>query len=202
MAHLFVIQASDVPIAVILRRGPSRWYHLIKWDTGADTFTHGAWIKGRIYEDKCDISPDGELFLYFVHQGSRVNTSFTDAWTAVSRVPHLRALTLWRQGTTYGGGGRFVDNRAIALRGVVDSPHEDFPLRGLHVVKADTPLHTTGDAVPDADWSGVDHAGRTIFSRGHSLYTRSNMGDVVLADFSNLDPDPRPAPDGDDDLPL
>lgn len=195
MAHLFVIQASNVPIAVILRRGPSCWYHLIKWDTRTDTFTQGAWIKGRIYEDKCDVSPDGELFLYFVHQGSRVNTSFTDAWTAVSRVPHLKALTLWPQGTTYGGGGRFVNRREIALRGVVNSPHEDFPLRGLQVVNADTPLHTSGDAVQDADWSGVDHAGRTVFSRGHSLYTRSDVGDIILADFSELQPDPRSAPD-------
>ena len=201
MAHLFVLQASDAPIAVILRRGPSRWYHIIRWDTRTDEFTHGSWIKGRIYEDRCDVSPDGELLLYFVLQGSRFDTSLTHAWTAVSRVPYLQALTLWPQGTTYGGGGRFINNRTLALRCVFDSPHEDFPLNGLQVVDAETPVHSRGDFVPDTDWSGVDHSGRTVFSRGHSLYARSEATDILLADFSDLHPDPRPAPEDAGDLP-
>ena len=29
MAKLFVIPARDEPMAVILRRGPSAWYHVI-----------------------------------------------------------------------------------------------------------------------------------------------------------------------------
>ncbi len=194
MAHLFVIQATDVPTAVILRRGPSRWYQVIQWNTRTDEFTHGSWIKGRIYEDKCDVSPDGQLLLYFVHKGSQFNTSFTHAWTAVSRVPYLQALTLWPQGTTYGGGGRFVTNRKLALRGVLDLPHEDFPLCGLQVVDAETPLHSCGGIVANSDWSGIDHGGRTVFSRGYCLYARSDATDTMLADFSNLHPDPRPAP--------
>ena len=66
MGKLHVITARDEPIAVILRRGPSAWYHLILWQTRRDTFSNGAWFKGHIYEDKCDLSPDGSLFVYFV----------------------------------------------------------------------------------------------------------------------------------------
>jgi hypothetical protein len=77
MAKLFVIPAKNEPSAVVLRRGPSAWHHVIQWDTRRDRFVHGAWIKGRIYEEKCDVSPDGQLLLYFVHQGSRHQAQFT-----------------------------------------------------------------------------------------------------------------------------
>lgn len=195
MARLFVIQARDEPIAVILRRGPSRWYHVIQWDTRRDTFSHGAWFKGRIYEERCDVSPDGRLFLYFVLKGSRSSTEFTHAWTAVSRVPWLHALVLWPQGTTYGGGGRFIDNRTIALRGVLDPPHKDFPLRGLRVVESSTPLHSKTSEEPNADWCGRDHKGRIVFSRGDRLFRRDKPADRIVADFTDLTPHPEAAPE-------
>jgi hypothetical protein len=67
--RLFVIFANAANEAVIFRRGPAQWYHLIRWDTRNDEFHPGAWIRGRIYPERCDLSPDGELLLYFVHQG-------------------------------------------------------------------------------------------------------------------------------------
>jgi hypothetical protein len=127
MAKLFVIQARDEPIAIILRRGPSDWYHLIEWHTRRDAFVHGAWFKGRIYSEKCDLSPDGRPLLYFALKGSRGDTEFTHAWTAVSRPPWLAALVVWPHGTTYGGGGRFLDNRTLILRGS-SGTHPSFPL--------------------------------------------------------------------------
>jgi hypothetical protein len=195
MAKLFVILARREATAVILRRGPSAWYHVIQWDTRQDSFVHGAWIKGRIYEDKCDVSPDGRLLLYFVHQGSRANTRFTDSWTAISRVPWLQALTIWPQGTTYGGGGRFIDDSAIALRGVLDSPLSDFPLRGIRVVDAETPVQRPTVDIPGADWCGRDHDDRIIYSRGGHLYRRVEERDILIADFTQLRPTPQAAPD-------
>ena len=195
MARLFVIPARSAPVAVILRRGPSRWYHVIQWQTRRDAFSHGAWIKGHIYEDRCDLSPDGRLFVYSVLQGTRSDSSLTHAWTAISRSPWLHALTLWSQGTTYGGGGRFVDNRSIALRGVLDPPHPDFPLRGLQLVDATTDHHCSTDDVPDADWCGHDHADRVVFTHGGRLFRRTKRGDTLIADFTDLQPDPKPAPE-------
>jgi hypothetical protein len=194
MPKLFVIPARSEPTAVILRRGPSRWYHVIQWDTRRDKFAHGAWIKGRIYEEKCDVSPDGRLLVYFI-MGSRVGTGFTHAWTAISRVPWLQALVVWPQGMTYGGGGRFIDNRSLALRGVRHPPLEDFPVSGVHIVKGDTPLHHSTDDVPDADWCGRDHGDRIIFSRGGQLFRRTKRNDTLVADFTDLTPNPQPAPE-------
>jgi hypothetical protein len=200
MSRLFVIPARDEPVAVIFRRGPSQWYHIVQWNTRLDTFVHGAWIKGRIYEEKCDISPDGRLLLYFVHQGSRRKTPFTDAWTAISRTPWLTALVVWPEGTTYGGGGRFLDNRRVAIRSVTDStpfvPDSMGPIRGVEVTPgAPAELHSSDGEVGDADWSGRDHRDKTIFTRGERLYRRGSRDDVLLADFTGLKPDPQPAPD-------
>ncbi len=36
--RLFVIMASAAPLAVILRRGPTDWYHIIRWRTATDKF--------------------------------------------------------------------------------------------------------------------------------------------------------------------
>ena len=195
MGRLFVIPARDEPVAVILRRGPAAWYHVILWETRRDVFTPGAWFKGRIYEDKCDLSPDGKLFVYFVHQGSRGSTPFTHAWTAISRPPWLHALVVWPQGTTYGGGGKFTGPRSIW--GVtVGGTHPDFPLppKRLQIADRPPPARERPD-VPDADWAGYDQKGNVIYTKGDLLFRRKKSKEMVVADFSGLKPDPQQAPE-------
>jgi hypothetical protein len=193
--RIFVIPATRCHTAVVFRRGPSDWYHLLRWDTAHDTFESGAWFRGRIYPNKCDLSPDGTLLLYFVHKGSLVGTSYSYAWSAVSRSPWLTALGLWPQGTTYGGGGRFVDDRSIVLRAAPASAHPDHPGRGLHVEFGNAPEHTSTSEIEDCDWSGRDSAGRLIFAMGGCLFRRSGAGkDRELVDLNGLLPDPQPAP--------
>jgi hypothetical protein len=178
-------------VALILRRGPSAWYHLILWDTARDTFEHGAWFKGRIYEERCDLSPDGDLFLYFALQGSRWGTSYKGAWTAVSRPPWLHALALWPQGHTWGGGGRFLDRRRIALFACDLRTHPDHPAVGLEVsVGADA----CRSELPQQEWSGRDHARQAVYTRDGKLFRRRRGREVELADFNGLRPDPQPAP--------
>src|SRR6185295_18250857 len=71
--RLFVIMARESKTAVIFRRGPSRWVQLIRWYTETDTFEPGQWFHGRIYEERCDLSPNGEHLIYFAtkHQNWR-----------------------------------------------------------------------------------------------------------------------------------
>ena len=200
MGKLFVIHARDVPKAIILRRGPSAWYHVILWNTESDELERGAWIKGRIYEENCDLSPDGELFVYFVHQGSRSDTDFTHAWTALSRPPWLKALALWPQGTTYGGGGRFTGIRKLALRpiyGFGDVCHPDFPNNYVKIDRnSKIEPHRSLDIVPNTDWSGHDLNGQVIYTVGDQLFRiRDSGAEMQIADFSDLSPDPKPAPD-------
>jgi hypothetical protein len=193
--RLFVIPARDAPVAAVLRRGPSRWYQVIRWDLDRDELTNGAWLKGRIYEERCDLSPDGELLVYFCH-GGRLRPGYTDSWTAVSRLPWLAALALWPSGITYGGGGRFVDNRRLVLRnGRHDKPHPDHMPIGLELVDGDARLHASIGEIEGADWSGHDHKRRLIFARAGKLYRRIKGRDREIADLNDRAPEPVAAPD-------
>jgi hypothetical protein len=193
--RLFVITASAADEGVIFRRGPSSWYHVVRWDMAHDKFEPGAWFRGRIYPEKCDLSPDGRLLLCFVHQGRKSRTSYTHAWTAVSRTPWLTALGLWPQGTTYGGGGRFLNDRHVVLRAMNGSLHPNHPARGLTVDFGAAGTHTSTEEVAGADWSGRDRKGRLVFAAKGKIFRRSSGGkDRAVFDLTNMSPDPKPAP--------
>lgn len=194
--RLYVLVAKRKPIAVILLRGPTKWYHVIRWDMVNDTFEHGAWFKGRIYEERCDISPDGELLLYFALQGSRWSTSYKGTWTAISRIPWLHALTLWPEGSTWSGGGYFTDDRSVTLEvnGLHTHPHH--PAIGLKVAAAGSRRTTNFlNLVNDANWSGYDHNTQIIYTKDGKLFRQHVNGDTELADFNNLEPAPEDAPE-------
>jgi hypothetical protein len=61
--RLFVYLARDAPAGLVLRRGPSAWTRLSLWHTDSDTFLHGQWFRGRIYERRSDLSADGSLWV-------------------------------------------------------------------------------------------------------------------------------------------
>src|SRR5512137_1328983 len=97
-ARLHVILAREAPLALVIRRGPAKQVCTILWNRRTDEFTLGQWLKGRIYEDRCDLSPDGRYFIYFAF-GGRPQRQYK-AWTAVSRAPWLKAIALYSKGST------------------------------------------------------------------------------------------------------
>ena len=109
--RIYAILARESPFAVIFRRGPSKRVLLIGWNTSNDSFQIGQWLKGRIYERRCDLSPDGELLIYCAANQRAPMYS----WTAISRPPFLTALALWRKGDVWGGGGHFLSQHRVAL---------------------------------------------------------------------------------------
>jgi hypothetical protein len=116
--RLSVLLAPAARIGVILRRGPTKWVQLVTWDTAADTFQPGQWFHGRVYARRCDLSPDGSLFLYFASKfDGRTTTDreYTYAWTAVSKPPYFTALALWPKGDCWHGGGLFASDRHVWL---------------------------------------------------------------------------------------
>ena len=118
--------ARDAPVAVLLRRGPTNWVELIRWDTSNDTFERGQWFHGRIYERRCDLRPSGNLFVYFAakHNPKQFQSDYTSAWTAVSRPPYFTALSLWPKGDCWDGGGWFEADRRLHLNHYGDpQPH-------------------------------------------------------------------------------
>lgn len=108
---LFVIQARNASIAVIFRRGPSKQVQLIKWDKTKETFEEGQWLKGRIYERRCDLSPNGNKLIYLAAKWKEPVYS----WTAISKPPYLSALALWPNLGAWGGGGLFEKDNIIGL---------------------------------------------------------------------------------------
>ncbi len=136
--RLSVILAPSTPVGVVLRRGPSKWVQMIKWYTEEDRFEQGQWFRGRIYDRRCDLSPDGELFVYFASKFNDKtirDREFTYAWTAVSRPPYFTALALWPKGDCWHGGGLFRDCRHLWLnhKPPSDVPHPKYLPRGLRV---------------------------------------------------------------------
>lgn len=114
-ARLHVLLARAAPVGLVIRRGPSKEVCVIGWDRECDEFHLGQWMKGRIYERRCDLSPDGRHFIYFAMNGSRTRESTGGAWTAVSRAPYLKALTLLGKGDCWHGGGLFTANEVYWL---------------------------------------------------------------------------------------
>ena len=102
-----------------MRRGPTDHVQLVAWDTDTDEFTAGQWFKGRIHEDRCDLSPDGRYFVYFAAKHRWVHVEdVKETWTAISRPPYFTALAIWFFGGTWHGGGVFESASPTALAGL------------------------------------------------------------------------------------
>jgi len=130
-ARVHVLLARAANTAVVLRRGPSKRVCVLGWNRDDDRVAVGQWLKGRIYERRCDLSPDGRHLLYFAsNQGRRPSS-----WSAVSRAPYLKALDFLPKGDTYEGGGLFFDDRQYWLNdryGLHRIERDDAGLRRRH----------------------------------------------------------------------
>jgi hypothetical protein len=117
--RLFGISATKAPIVAIVRRGPSDWSHVGAWFTDDDVYESGAWLRGTLYPQKCDLSPDGRWLAYSAmkHPG---DWPAGQIYEAISRLPWLTALAAWNSGTTYTRGIHFVDEPAASNVGDPD----------------------------------------------------------------------------------
>lgn len=96
-ARLHVLLAQDAKVGLVIRRGPSKLVCTVLWNRERNTFKLGQWMRGRIYERRSDLSPDGKHFIYFAMNG-KWESETKGAWTAISRVPYLNALALYAKG--------------------------------------------------------------------------------------------------------
>jgi len=108
-ARLHVLLARESSRALVIRRGPSKEVASILWDRSTDEFTLGQWLKGRIYERRSDISPDGRYWIYFARKGEWSSES-KGSWTAISNVPYLKAIVFMPKGDCWNGGGIWTSN--------------------------------------------------------------------------------------------
>ena len=109
--RVYGIPAANAPVVAVIRRGPSDWVHVGAWNTADDVYTAGGWMRGVIYPQKCDLSPDGRWFAYSAMKVG-ANWPAGDVYEAISRLPWLTALAAWNSGTTYTRGLHFVADPA------------------------------------------------------------------------------------------
>jgi hypothetical protein len=89
--RLHVLLSREGTGAVVIRRGPSRFTCTYGWNRQDDSFVLGQWLRGRIYERRCDLSPDGQHLIYFAMNG-RWESETAGSFTAVSRAPYLKVV--------------------------------------------------------------------------------------------------------------
>ena len=106
-ARIHVLLAREAPLGVVIRRGPSKRVCTLLWDRSTDEFRIGQWLKGRIYERRSDLSPDGRHLIYFAMNG-QWESETQGSWTAISSAPYLKAFALFGKGDCWHGGGLFT----------------------------------------------------------------------------------------------
>lgn len=114
--RIHVLIAREAPTALVIRRGPAKAVCTFSWDRKNDLLTLAQWLRGRIYERRADISPDGRHWIYFAMNG-RWSGPAKGSWTAVASAPWLKARVLYPKGDCWQGGGLFLDNKRYWVNG-------------------------------------------------------------------------------------
>ena len=120
-ARISLLRALDAPYIVVLRRKPSRVFHVLRWNTQTDVLEPGSWFRGKIYDYKSDVSHDGEWLVYFAKGSDGIN------WTGISRLPFLKTVAHNPQDHTWGGGGWWGECLTLVTHWP-ENP-EDLPIR-------------------------------------------------------------------------
>ena len=89
--RIYCIPATNAPTIAVFRRGPTNWSHVGRWDLRENRYEAGAWLRGRIFPRRCDLSPDGRFLCYFAQKPS-ARWVHGEAYVAVSKLPWLTAL--------------------------------------------------------------------------------------------------------------
>jgi len=76
------------------------------------TYEPGAWLRGTIYPQRCDLSLDGRFFVYFAMQAS-ATWELGCMYVAISRLPWLTALAAWGTSGTWTRGCHFVPDADV-----------------------------------------------------------------------------------------
>lgn len=108
-ARVHLLPAKSCPYVLIIRRKPSKVFHVILWNTKKNTLESGSWFKGKLYPMRCDISPDGKWMVYLA-MGSNGET-----WNGICKAPWLKTYAESKNMGTWFGGGFWDSNRVLKL---------------------------------------------------------------------------------------
>ena len=112
--------------------------HVGRWDLEVPSYESGAWLRGTVYPQRTELSPDGRWLAYFALKTS-ADWELGATYIAISRLPWLTALAGWATEGTWTRGVEFVEDRSVWT---VDEPDlgDVGPVReryGLRLSRAD-----------------------------------------------------------------
>jgi hypothetical protein len=110
--RIFAIPALRAPVVAVITRGPSTWCHVGRWDLERPLYEPGSWLRGTLYPQRCDLSPDGRWLTYFTLKAS-ASWDVGGTYLAISRLPWLRALAAWGTAGTWTSGLHFVEDSRV-----------------------------------------------------------------------------------------
>ncbi|MGQ0554521.1 MAG: hypothetical protein ACT4PN_01060 [Nitrospiraceae bacterium] len=109
LPRIYCIPATQAPVVAVFRRGPSNWAHVGRWDLAAGRYEPGAWLGGRIFPRRSNLSPDGQYLCYFTHKPS-ATWEHGEAYVALSKLPWLTALHAFGTCGTWTRGYYFTED--------------------------------------------------------------------------------------------
>jgi hypothetical protein len=106
-ARIHLLPAKEAPYVVIIRRKPSKTFHIIRWNVEHDEFEHGSWFTGHIYVGRSDVSFDGKWMVYMARGAGGA------LWNGVCLLPYLKTYLEADAPDTWGGGGYWGDSQTL-----------------------------------------------------------------------------------------
>ena len=172
-ARIHLLPAKESPYVVVIRRKPSKCFHIIRWNTKTDELEHGSWFSGKLYPKRCDISFDGNWMVYLA-MGDGGNT-----WNGICRLPFLKTVAQGPNMGTWFGGGYWRDRKTLLLnRWKPDTGTTPFRIREL---KSENGGEDMGVCVPKLERDGWtrrgDNYGTHRRIKSASTYTIECTGD-------------------------
>ena len=131
--RIYCIPATQAPVVAVFCRGPSNWAHVGRWDLAAGRYEPGAWLGGRIFPRRSDLSPDGQYLCYFAHKPS-ATWEHGEAYVALSKLPWLTALHAFATCGTWTRGYYFTEDSSRDDRQMEKLPIP-YRLRSIPVVQ-------------------------------------------------------------------
>lgn len=115
--RIYCIPATEAPVVAVFRRGPTRWFHVGRWDLAKGVYEPGAWLLGRLFPRRSDLSPDGQWLCYFARK-SEATWEHGETYIAISKLPWLTALD------AVGTCGTWTRGYYFTADGSYDSPDD------------------------------------------------------------------------------
>ncbi len=146
--RIYCIPATEAPVVAVFRRGPTRWFHVGRWDLAKGVYEPGAWLLGRLFPRRSDLSPDGQWLCYFAHKAG-ATWEHGETYIAISKLPWLTALD------AVGTCGTWTRGYYFTADGSCDSPGDfklpiPYGLRAIPIIQFANERRRGWEEAPDS----------------------------------------------------